>query len=247
MERLRELMGIRRRERPAVRRIRQLARHVGARSYLEIGVNAGLTFNALEFDRKVAVDPNFRFDISRCQRAGAEFHPMTSDRYFLTHGAAQKFDLIFLDGLHVFQQTFRDFCNSLVCSHERTLWLIDDVIPCDVYSAWPNQGEAVAFRKDAGGDSPLWHGDVYKVVFAIHDFFPMLSYITIGTAENAQAVVWRAPRPDFVPVFESLGAIERLGYFDFLKNRAVMNFQTEEDGLQAIFSAIPEALGDASD
>lgn len=236
---IRELFKKPKRERPSVRRIRQIAAHVGARSYLEIGVNQGLTFNGLAFERKVAVDPKFRFDPEPFRTDGVEFHEVPSDVYFTQADPAQKFDLIFLDGLHTFQQTFRDFCNSLSCGHDRTIWLIDDVLPVDVYSAWPRQSEAVEFRRQAGGDSPAWHGDVYKVMFAIHDFFPMYRFITLGSDENSQALVWRAPRTGFAPIFDSLEAIERLSYFDFLGRREVLNIRSEQDGLMAFFAAVP--------
>jgi hypothetical protein len=216
----------------SVRRINQIAKHVGARSYLEIGVFRGKTFNALNFERKVAVDPRFRFDLADYQREGVEFHQMHSDQYFTQYGLSRTFDIIFLDGLHTFQQTLRDFCNSLACAHDRTIWLIDDVLPVDVFSAWPNQTEAVAFRKRAGAESWAWHGDVYKVVFAIHDYFPMYSYVTLGGRGNPQAIVWKAPRIDFTPIFDSMEAIERLSYFDLLKREEILKIRPDEEGLR---------------
>ncbi len=236
MVNFRELLGRPRGERPSIRRINKIAKHIRARSYLEIGVNLGLTFNGLDFERKVAVDPNFRFDTAEYRREGVEFHPMTSDRYFTEHGFSQMFDIIFLDGLHTFQQTLRDFCNSLSCAHDHTVWLIDDVYPTDVYSAWPNQAEAVNFRKEAGGNSPAWHGDVFKVMFAIHDFFPMFTYVTLGAGENIQALVWRAPRVGFSPIFNSMEAIERLSYFDLLGQQGILNLKSENDGLDEFFA-----------
>src|SRR5258708_5899101 len=58
---IRELFSKPRRERPSIRRIRRIAGHISARSYLEIGVCQGLTFHRLSFGRKVAVDPDFQF------------------------------------------------------------------------------------------------------------------------------------------------------------------------------------------
>jgi hypothetical protein len=220
----------------SIRRIRRIAHHVGARSYLEIGVNRGRTFNRVDFERKVAVDPQFRFDVEAHRSEGVEFHAMTSDLYFTQHGRLQKFDVVFLDGLHTFQQTLRDFCNSLSCAHDRTVWLIDDVLPVDVYSAWPNPAEAVRYRKQAGGNGAAWHGDVYKVMCAIHDFFPMYSYVTLTGADNPQALVWKSPRAKFSPVFDRMEAIERLTYFDLLKRMEILNVKSEDEGFQ-IFSA----------
>jgi hypothetical protein len=227
----------------SIRRIKQIARNVGARSYLEIGVNAGRTFNALEFERKVAVDPKFQFDVTHYERAGVEFHAMPSDQYFTRHGTSQRFDIVFIDGLHTFQQSLRDFCNSLSCAHDRTVWLIDDVFPVDVFSAWPNMAEAIRFRKRGGGQGGAWHGDVFKLVFAIHDYFPMFSYVTLTGRGNPQAVVWRAPRVDFSPIFPSIESIERLGYFDLLKRQETLNEKPEEEGLQHLFASIPGRVG----
>src|ERR1700722_10471821 len=91
----------------SVRRINRIAKHIAARSYLEVGVARGLTFNQLAFERKVAVDPAFRFDVADYKKEGVEFCQETSDRFFSRQDVLRKFDLIFLDGLHTFQQTFR--------------------------------------------------------------------------------------------------------------------------------------------
>jgi hypothetical protein len=221
----------------SVRRIRRIAKLIDATSYLEIGVNRGATFNALQFERKVAVDPNFLFEVSEFRKEGVEFHAMESDRYFTDHGASRKFDIIFIDGLHTFQQTFRDFCNSLCCSHDRTVWLIDDVFPSDVYSAWQNQREAIEFRRRAGGGGIKWHGDVFKVLFVIHDYFPLLSYITLREG-NAQSIVWKSPRDGFSRAFAGLEAIERLGYFDLLRKTELLNLMPEALGFRQFTESV---------
>ena len=221
-----------------LRRLNRIAQHMGARSYLEIGVARGRTFNSLEFDRKVAVDPKFNFEVAEFQKEGVEFHALPSDRYFTERNSSEKFDIIFLDGLHRFQQTFRDFCNSLACAHDRTVILIDDIYPIDVYSALPLQRDAFEFRRRAGTESPAWHGDVFKVIFAIHDFFPMFRYVTLKGG-NAQTLLWKSPREGFSPMFDSLEAVERLSYFDLLKREAVLNLQEENDGFDTFCASMP--------
>lgn len=221
----------------SIRRITRIARQTGASSYLEIGVNTGRTFNGVDLQRKVAVDPEFNFDVDQYRRDGIEFYSMPSDRYFTMHAASLKFDIIFLDGLHTFQQTFRDFCNSLACAHDRTVWLIDDVLPVDVFSAWPDQKESVRFRKRAGFEGQPWHGDVYKIVFALHDFFPMYSYVTLQGKGNPQTVVWKSPREDFTPIFNNLEAVERLTYFDLLKRLDTLNLRRENDGFRVFLES----------
>jgi hypothetical protein len=49
--------------------------------YLEVGVSAGETFFAVSADRKVAVDPHFRFSVADAQgrQPEASFHAVPSD------------------------------------------------------------------------------------------------------------------------------------------------------------------------
>lgn len=228
-------------ETPAARRLKRIAAHVGATSYLEIGVAKGSTFNSVDLRHKVAVDPVFRFNVEEFQQDGVEFVAKTSDDFFLHLEEETAFDLIFLDGLHTFEQTLRDFCNSMSCAHRRTVWLIDDVLPVDVFSSLSSFADAVEFRKAAGVTAHAngWHGDVYKLPLMIHDFFPLLNYVTISNRGNPQTIVWRAPRVGFKPVFENAEAIARLGYFDLLKRENLLNLMTEEEAFDYFFASMP--------
>ena len=85
--------------------------------YLEVGVRNANTFNRVqEAGFKVAVDPVFAFDVEAARRDNPrhEYHEITSDEYFATAVEPdQQFDLIYLDGLHVHEQTLRDLMNAL--------------------------------------------------------------------------------------------------------------------------------------
>lgn len=219
------------------RRVNKLLGAVDGKSYLEIGIAGGSTFLNVNADYKVAVDPVIRFDTSSLQSELVRFHEMTSDRYF-SDVAEEKFDVIFIDGLHTHQQAFRDFCASFACSHDNTVWLIDDILPSDIYSSWPNQAEAVAVRKkDTGRESYAWHGDVFRVLFLIRDFFPGLSYSTISNGGNPQVVVWKQPRTSFKTKFNDLERISRLNYFDVLKLRQEFNFAEEDQVIAMVIRA----------
>lgn len=223
----------------SARRINTLAKAIGATRYLEIGVHHGRTFFAVDIAKKTAVDPRFRFEWQDKQNADTRFFAMTSDRWFINHGGGEMFDIIFLDGLHTFEQTFRDFCNSLMVSHEKTIWIIDDTVPSDVYSSWPNQREATSFRhSDFAVARGTWQGDVFKMVFAIHDFFPTLSYCTVATGGNPQTIVWRQPRTDFAPVFNNLETVSRQTYFDFKRQFDLMRSQPEGAALKAVLNGM---------
>ncbi len=143
-------------------------------------------------------------------------HEVTSDHYFteIANGS-EPFDLIYLDGLHTFEQTFRDFCASLRYSHERTIWLVDDTMPVSFLASFRNPRLARWVRMRLGIKNKSWMGDVYKVVFAIHDFFPQFSYATLD--HPGQTVLWMETRRNFGPSWSSLAAITNLGYRDYLR------------------------------
>src|SRR4051812_7282923 len=105
-------------------RLNALAKIISASTYLEIGVAKGETFTRVDVPYKVGVDPKFRFNTSECSDENVIFYEVTSDLFFSElaseHGP---FDLIFLDGLHTFKQTFQDFCASIRYSHANTVWL----------------------------------------------------------------------------------------------------------------------------
>jgi hypothetical protein len=230
-----------RKGRNSAERIARLCAIRPAARYLEIGVSKGETFLAVDIATKHAVDPHFRFDTKPHESAGVRFFPVTSDAYFAGEGpAGLKFDIIFLDGLHTFEQTLRDFCASQAHAHDDTIWIIDDVFPSDVFSALPSQADALAFRQQHGRGSRLWHGDVYKCVFAIADLFPNFSFRTFAPgSDNPQTVLLRRPRAGFAPRFDDLEKISRLDYYGFWKHREALNLLPEDE----VFAWVASALG----
>jgi hypothetical protein len=162
-------------------------------TYLEIGVYSGATFSQVTATRKTAVDPHFRFNVSEWsgRMKNAAFCAMTSDVFF--QDCTETYDVIFLDGLHTFEQTLRDFCNATCHLREGGVIVVDDVIPSSYYASLPNLEEHMkmrAIRRDNDND---WMGDVYRLVFFVETFFQHYSYATV--AENhGQAVFWAEPR-----------------------------------------------------
>lgn len=192
-------------------RVNGLAQINKAQRYLEIGVNKGVTFQQVEIPFRVAVDPYFRFDTEPHANENTHFHQVTSDVFFSEIAPAYgTFDVIYLDGLHTFEQTFRDFLASLSYSHRRTIWLIDDTCPVNPASAEPSEESFRALKRQLNIASGAWMGDVYKVVCAIHDFLPQMSFATFP--EHGQTAVWFSPRSKFSPKWNSLKSITELDY-----------------------------------
>lgn len=214
-----------------VPRIDYIISRTQAQSYLEIGVNKGETFYHINLPYKVGVDPEFKFDWQKLHSGGSFLFETTSDEFFADlnssgpRGQSMKalwpredlaFDIIFIDGLHTFEQSLRDFENSLAYSHDKTIWVIDDTVPSNPYSAWPDMNFSLKVRELSGLAFQDWHGDVYKTIFAIHDKYPEFAYCTL-MGHNPQTILWRAAPDKRTPVFPSLEAIDRLTYFDMFK------------------------------
>ncbi|ERT08230.1 methyltransferase domain protein [Lyngbya aestuarii BL J] len=207
--------------------------------YLEIGVSKGITFNAIKIDNKVAVDPKFGFNTGQYATDKVVFLEVSSDEFFRSYAKELKsFDLIYLDGLHTFEQTFRDFCASLAWGHSKTIWLIDDTCPGSYAQAQPSVKRCREVQKFSGEKDNSWMGDVFKVVAAIHDFFPQYSFATFP--DHGQTVVWNHPRADFQPKWNNLKIISQLQYADFVE---LQNTLFKRESYENIFARIRHDLG----
>jgi hypothetical protein len=181
-------------EGPSARRINAIA--VGMKccdDYLEIGVAQGLTLEQVRISRRWAVDPHPQFDHRNLPK-GVVFEYMESDSFFHQIDTAKKFDLVFLDGLHTWQQTYKDLMNTLNHSHLSSIIVIDDVVPDDALAAIPDWEEALAMKDAVGITDGRWQGDVFKVLLVIRDHHPELDFCVVGEnaeGDNPQAIVWK--------------------------------------------------------
>ena len=177
----------------SARRLNKLASGMQfCHSYLEIGVAQGLTLEQVRVKERVGVDPHPQFDVSQLPK-GVSFNQMESDQYFETVNRRAPYDLVFLDGLHVWSQTYKDLINAIHICQPTSIILIDDVVPDDELSAYPDWAAALALKDAAGFTDGRWHGDVFKVILAIQRFHPELSFCVVGKrdrSDNPQAIIW---------------------------------------------------------
>ena len=211
------------------RRINRIASALNAKRYLEIGIENGTTFFDIDIESKIGVDPNLLFDPASTQSSDTHLFKIPSDDFFIQYASSNPFDIVFIDGLHTFEQALRDLLNSLACSHGRSVIILDDVWPSDVYSALRNPVDALAFRHKAGGSDLAWHGDVYKVLFFISEMMPRLSYRTIAEHGNHQAIIYQKPKTEFHPSLGSIEEICELSYFDIQTRSDAMKFGSEDE------------------
>jgi hypothetical protein len=75
---------------------------VKAKKYLEIGMGPGTNFTQIQCENKVCVDPTPTVPVT---------FTLTSDNFFKQN--KEKFDVVFIDGLHWSEQVYKDIINSL--------------------------------------------------------------------------------------------------------------------------------------
>ena len=117
------------------------------KSYLEIGVQGGYCIERVNALTKDGVDPT-------------PLHPavnyaMTSNTFFSELQEHKKYDLVFIDGLHLYEQVIRDVNNSLYNLNTGGIILLHDCNPADYLYQIRTPEE---FFLDA------WTGDVWKAI-----------------------------------------------------------------------------------
>lgn len=164
--------------------------------YLEIGVNMGVTFFAIRAYAKVAVDPKFLFDLgeARAKHPESRFYACESDDYFGDPANRnERFDVVYLDGLHTVEQTLRDFCNAIELLDDGGVIIIDDIVPNSYHASLPDFSVAERLRARFSPKDGSWMGDVYRLVFFIQSFFQQYRYATV-IENHGQLVVWKDRR-----------------------------------------------------
>lgn len=164
--------------------------------YLEVGVWKGKTFGPITAFTKVAVDPTFPDGVKERLRAqpNAEIHEITSDQFFAQAPVDRKFDVIYLDGLHTFEQTLRDLINAVSFIAQPGIIIVDDVYPDTYHGSLANVRHSHLVKRATESESKNWMGDVYKLTLFIDTFFQQYSYRMVSD-NHGQLVIWPKRRP----------------------------------------------------
>ena len=132
---------------------------------LEIGSDIGLLVEGISINKIYAVDPIRQYRIPFKFRH-VKFFEMSSDQFFEQN--KEEFDLIYIDGLHTYEQSFKDLINSMdkLKTGGPSLIYLDDVLPNDEFSCLEDPFEAFEGRKRLHGhlNDLSWMGSVYKLI-----------------------------------------------------------------------------------
>ncbi|WP_328350190.1 class I SAM-dependent methyltransferase [Streptomyces sp. NBC_00445] len=182
--------------------LRELHKVSANRNYLEIGVNDGRSLT-LSRVPSIAIDPAFkvvteiRCDVHLAKATSDDFfarqnplghlkggrHPLRNlarNRSPFGHWQRTTLDLSFIDGMHLFEYTLRDFINVEKHSDWASVIVFDDMLPRNVDEA--------ARDRHTGA----WTGDVYKMVEVLNRFRPDLVTVLVDTQPTGQLVVFGA-------------------------------------------------------
>ena len=158
----------------------EVHRRLRPRAYLEIGVRWGHSL-ALSRCRSVGVDP--AFGITAELDGDFALFRTTSDEFFsrpdpLAPTGGVPFDLSFIDGLHLFEYSFRDFVFAERHSSARGAIVFDDVLPRSV-------DEAARERH-----TQAWTGDVFLMIDVLAEYRPGLVVVPINTQPTGLLMVF---------------------------------------------------------
>ena len=158
----------------------------GYTNYLEIGCAFDECFNAINISQKVGVDPVRGGTIRK-----------TSDEFFSEN--EEKFDIIFLDGLHHCDQTLLDIENSLNVLRDNGTIVLHDCKPeseIEQLVPYPNNN--------------IWVGDVWKSV-VYNRQRPDID-IAVGNFDYGCGVIRVRPNSDLVNVCETIQDLKWEGF-----------------------------------
>ena len=175
-------------------------------NYLEIGCDNDENFSKVIIKNKIGVDP----------LKGGTLR-MTSDEFFREN--KKKFDLIFLDGLHTYEQTIKDIDNSLKFINTNGVILIHDCLPKKIW----NQIVPRIYGH--------WNGDVWKAIVHSRTYDHADTYTCI--ADHGLGVVFK--RKNRNPLILNLKNLKKLKFSDYYNNHnKYMNLVSHEK-LEEIF------------
>ena len=158
------------------------------KSYLEIGCNNDDLFSNVIIKRKVGVDPNLGGTIRT-----------TSDNFFSSNNEC--FDIIFIDGLHIYEQVKRDILNSVKFLNKNGIILVHDCLPNKIW------------EQNIPRMNGAWSGDVWKSIVDLRRKKNLDIYTLI--ADRGIGVIMNRPNRNLLKLdFD----INKLKYSDYYNN-----------------------------
>jgi hypothetical protein len=166
---------------------------IGAKTYLEIGVRNANIIRRIKVQNKFGVDPAINFSKKTMikKRLGLldfKMIEVESDVFFSQYAnklfKPQGIDVAFVDGLHEYQQAFRDVNHCLQYLNDGGLIIMHDCNPLNYAGAYPikksfNELDTLVKAGKIPGWNNCWNGDVWKALVRLRIEHNDLSIFTL--------------------------------------------------------------------
>jgi hypothetical protein len=188
---------------PHARVIQAFLDRSARKNYLEIGVETGTCFLKIRARRKIAVDPDLSIGMRRrlkyvlrnpCNIRNV-YAEMASDEFFARYRGlleAHPPAVVFVDGLHTYEQSLKDVLNALEFIGEDGVVVVHDCNPGSAAAAEPAASIHDAAARRAGGWSGEWSGDVWKTIVHLRRTRDDLD-VCVLDCDHGVGIIRRAP------------------------------------------------------
>jgi hypothetical protein len=144
--------------------------------------------------------------------------------------STERFDLIFVDGLHEYPQTLRDTLQALEALNPGGLVVVDDPVPVDGFSAEPDEEEALRLSAIAGDRRRAWNGDVFKVIAFLSTRPSGVGLVTVWSHDDSvqpgQTILSKSGEFGFSPMVEAAKSFVAPSYAEVLTAAGRLNRST---------------------
>ncbi len=175
-------------------------------NYLEIGCDKDMNFLKIKVKNKTGVDPVSGGNIK-----------MTSDDFFKTNKIF--FDCIFIDGLHIYEQTRRDVLNSIKFLSTDGVILIHDCLPSKIW----NQIVPKIYGH--------WNGDVWKALVEFRTVKHLDTYTC--KADHGIGIIFNRPNRNLLKL--DVKDFKKLKFKDYYKHHENFMNLIDVNDIEKIF------------
>jgi len=207
--------------------IQSIINKINAKTYLEIGVAKGVNFIRINASKKIGVDPKFKLPEEYLRKQNESYYEIKSDEFFRGYKkllGELALDVVFIDGLHTYEQSLKDVNNSLEHLSENGIIIMHDCNPKSKAAAQKNIFDTKQFRL-AGDNSKGWNGDVYKTIINLRSARKDLNIFVLNFDEGLGII--KKGKPENLLNY-STEEIDKIDYQNFSENREqLLNLKEE--------------------
>lgn len=217
--------------------IQEIIKKSRAKVYLEIGVREGECFLRIRAPKKIAVDPQMlispkkkrKFYFKNLSNIFNQYFETTSDDFFKGSHKSLKshgLDVVFIDGLHTYEQSLRDVQNALKYLKDDGVIIMHDCNPLSEAAAYPAQSYQDAESLNIPGFTGEWNGDTWKTIVYLRSSRKDLDVFVLDCDQGLGIVMKRKPESMLA---YSPEAVSHLSYKDLESDRKnILNLKSQE-------------------